>query len=1739
MSSIDQRIVEMQFNNDQFQKGVSQTLSALDSLTKGLNLDSVGANVEKVASKFNIFGAIGFSAIQRLTNTAIDSGARIYNAVMDPILAGGERRSQNFAMAKFQLEGLGVTGENLTKVMDAANYAVDGTAYGLDQAAVAASSFVASQVPIEDLAGSLRGISGVAAMTGAEFSDISQIFTTVAGNGRLFATEMNRIGQRGVNAWAPLAQVLGTTEEGARKLVSEGKVGFKEFALAMDSAFGPQAQKANLLYSGALSNVRSALARIGEPIADGKFEKLRLIFVDLIPVINNIKNALMPVLNVWKEWQIASGRATASVIKGLGETLFSAESLEPGLQGFANAFQSIINIGNKLRDIFVEVWKAAFPKKSSINILTILGQAAEKIAKAFEEADWAFAAFKLGLTAVLNVISVVFSVFSGVGKILFAIIEVLFALGQAVWDLINPFTGVQKSTGKTVASLQDFFDLIKAGIDKYVPVIVGWINKFRDAIVSLRSGGSSGVEWIDKVYETLQKFREAAIEKIPEFFEKLGKAIGDFFAGDLKGAAQAAVDGWGNIKVNVGAWFEGLDAASLWESMISIFERVMKFLEPMTGAIGDMIKATTTGFKDFFSTLGAEDFATLLSSGAIIGGIVGIIKVLREMSGMSQAVKDTLGSIGGMFDNLGSYFQTLQSEIKTNMFLKIAIAIGILAGSIWLLAQIPTDRLLWAAGTLVIALGLIVGAMILLDKFTSEETVAKVGALAGSMVLLSLGVMALAGAAQMFAAINPDRMAQGMIGMALSFALLVGAMLALSKVSSGGKVFAAAMGITVLASALYIMAHAVSIFGNMDPATLEQGLLSIALILGVLGGMAQVLAKAGGNMLKASAGILILGAALYVFAGAIGIFAAMDADTFVNGGLKIMGVLAGIALFAAVIGKVGGSLMGAGLGILALSAALVIMAVAFQMLSALSLEQIVIGLIAMGGAMLILALGAQVMQGTIGGALAMIVLAGAMVVMAYALQMLSGLDFGGVVQGLILLGIALGMFVLAAMVLTGVLPGVAALAVILLAVGVTAVLVAAAILIIVAAIALFGPAATLAAGGLAILGEAVANTVQYAGPMALLGLALLAFGAGALVAGVGALLLGTGLIVLAGGLLLIAAVGPVGAMAMTMMVNAVAALLPHVPALLAMGAGLLVLGAGALVAGAGILVLSVALMAVAIPLLLVAAAAMAIGPAFKKMAKGIEALAPHAGSMLLLAAAFVALTPGVVGVGAGAMLAGPGMMMLAAALLMIIPSGKMAAKALDALGKGVERLAPQAGQIMALSAGLMVMGASLALISASALLSGVGIMATATALMVLQAAISGGVIGSITQLAAIIPMASAAIVAGFAMMAVGITSSSASITTAVIAMMTALVAAMVSAVPRVQGAMRTIVMAIIQGLMTSTSLMAPIGILMTTILLTSLMSSSGRFLTVGMSLMRMFTTGLRSQTPSARAVIVSLIAVINVALALGVPIAMVRGNQTVASFVRGINSGLGSVYVAGTSVGSTFANGVTNSISGLSFAMSGVGYMLGAAIAQGAANGIYNNIGRVTSAAAAMAESVPAEVKKLLEIRSPSRVAYRLLQYFAEGGVNALYDGIAPMSKAAGQLGNSAVDSMGDALDQMREIAKANVDLDVNLTPTIRPVLDLSEVQAGASQLSSILTPDSITPTRTSQSTSAVLQMERERQLANMESGSSNENVTVVKNYNFNQTNNSPKALSSLDIYRKTHNVVAQAARVDETEEKD
>ena len=191
-------------------------------------------------------------------------------------------------------------------------------------------------------------------------------------------------------------------------------------------------------------------------------------------------------------------------------------------------------------------------------------------------------------------------------------------------------------------------------------------------------------------------------------------------------------------------------------------------------------------------------------------------------------------------------------------------------------------------------------------------------------------------------------------------------------------------------------------------------------------------------------------------------------------------------------------------------------------------------------------------------------------------------------------------------------------------------------------------------------------------------------------------------------------------------------------------------------------------------------------------------------------------------------------------------------------------------------------------------------------------------------------------------------------------------------------------------------------------------------------------------------------------------------------------------------------------------------YNAGAHLGGGFANGLRSQVTAAANAATSIAQSAVSAAKNKLQIKSPSRVGYEIGDYFGIGFVNAVIDHVDQSYKASSEMAGSAVSGLKDTVSKLSRVVEADLDTQ----PTIRPVLDLSDVENGTKKLSALFSRDQAVAISASRSRSTV---------------ESSQNGVVqtdtAPSTTFVQNNYSPKALSRVEIYRQTNNLLSSYGR--------
>lgn len=977
-TTVDERVVQMRFRNENFEKEANKTIQTLAKLKTSSDLSGAGKGLETLSASLKNIGnntsftnisngletvKVQFSALQTISDTvwrSITNGAintakkmmSVMNAPINQIKEGGKNRALNIEQAKFQLEGLGVTWASIEEDI---NYGVQDTAYGLDSAAKAAAQLVASQVSLgEDMKTALRGISGVAAMTNSEYDDIAHIFTTVAGNGRLMGEQLQQLSGRGLNAAASLGKYLGKSEAEIREMVSKGKISFEVFSKAMDETFGDHAKDANKTFTGALSNTKAALSRLGADVATSGFESLRQMMVATIPVLKSLKTQLGPVYTALSE---GMNDLTSVVVVGLKRINKMVDSSEFGnfLKNIASKVTTSTNRLYKGFKQFVDLGGVEHILTGICNIFEALNQIIRPIKIGFKDI------FPNSFLDNLAIIAMRFENFT-----------------KKLWLTVDAQQGVRIIAQKLASGLMKIIEVVKA-VGRIFKSVIGDIRDFVVALleyVGMPEFHDNPLEWLfnskivkfitDKFIPAIQKIYDKLVH-LDELFFKIKRSIKEAFNKDnLELDADKELFTFESI-VDVFEWlkeqatkvkdiFSGIFAVmSEKPAKNNIFSVIKNALASSEGLpMIERLKAIITGIKneyeelkgpietaekifkpliDLFNkagekiigllkTLKPTDYALIALVASFISVNSSVKKLIKNFAKLPNMVEGFFnlfknvkqkGLLKSTLDNLLDPFiklrekseKQLKMQIFVNNMTKISASILMLAASLKLISTIDSWSLLRGVGVITLFIGVLMKLSEQLAISLSGFEMKNFTKISGMLLLLSVSVALLANSLKKVSSI-------GNIGVILSSILaIIGMMgsLALIAYLLSTQVETMSKGATLLiifAASIKILADAVYKLATADQAGIKMALLTVYSLMGVLTGFTLVLANLAPELSKGAGVLLAFSASIYILSSSVKKLADLKIEDITQGLTAIMllmGSMFGVILLLSVLVK--------------------------------------------------------------------------------------------------------------------------------------------------------------------------------------------------------------------------------------------------------------------------------------------------------------------------------------------------------------------------------------------------------------------------------------------------------------------------------------------------------------------------------------------------------------------------------------------------------------------------------------------------------------------------------------------------------------------------------------------------------------------------------------------------------------------------------------------------------------------
>ena len=991
--AVDERVVEMRFDNHQFERGVQSTMGALDKLkqslkldgaskgldnvnqaAKNVSLDGIASGVAALEKRFSTFGIVGMRVISNLTDSMMRFGRNTVGFVTDSIIGGGKRRAMNIENAHFQLQGLLKDEAKVQAVMDDAMDSVDGTAYAYDEAAKAASQFAASGMEAgEKMQASLRAITGVAAMTNSEYESISQIFTTVSGNGRLMGDQLLQLSSRGLNAAATLADYMTKVGNGAkvtegevREMVSKGEISFDLFAAAMDDAFGEHAKKANETFTGAMSNVKASLSRIGAEFMSPLIVQngpLVQFFNALRERINDVKTNIGPLAELFTKSVSGMAQSAAKYLQEM-DLAKPFEAFYNIMDIFKNALGGISSILMPIRFAFEDI----FPQSA----VTALADFTSKL----KEFTSNLRLSHVDAVNLRNTFQGLFAVLDIAGRIIGGVVQAIFPMTKGVGGLGSAVLMVTGQIGTWLTALDDIIK--KSGV-------------FGSAAEKI--GNVTGV----------------VSQAIGKHVKGIVKAFSDFLGIDFAAAAEARLNPFQKI----------CEAVKLaLDKLAAVFREISPVLAKFGEMIVDTLGKIGGGLQKAVHGEGFDSLIDLMNGGLMAGIGTGIMNFIGH-------IQKTVIKANGMFSNvnliLANVKNTLisyQAALKADVLMKIAKAVAVLAGSLFVLALIDSEKLSGALAALSVLVVELSAAMAAFGKTLGGKGVMQLASAGTMMLAFSTAILILSAALNVISSIDSDKLTGALIGITVLLGELLASSIILSK--WGGKVKTSAAGMILFASAIYILTKAVKQLAQLDVKQLTKGLIGVGVLLAELSAF-MFAAKFGNFKVSSGLAMIELAAALLILEKVVSGFGQMNTESMARGLAGVAGALLAVSASMRIMPK---NMIALGLGLIEVSAALKIIGEVVQETGKMGWEEIGKGLTVLSGSMVILAVALQAMKGTLGAAAAMLVLSIALNVFLPCLKALGSMSLVEIGTAILALAAAFTVLGIAGAVLGPLIPAI-------------------------------------------------------------------------------------------------------------------------------------------------------------------------------------------------------------------------------------------------------------------------------------------------------------------------------------------------------------------------------------------------------------------------------------------------------------------------------------------------------------------------------------------------------------------------------------------------------------------------------------------------------------------------------------------------------------------------------------------
>lgn len=1006
---VDSRVVEMRFDNENFEKNTKKTISTIDRLMEKLQfkgaekgfekLDAAAKDVDfatmqtsldRLESKFSSLNIVATTALVNITNKFVDAGEKLVKSLsIDQVASGWDKYTEKTSNVQTIMNATGKSIDQVNGYLNKLMWYSDETSYSFSEMTSALSQMTAAGGNIDKMIPMIMGIANATAdagKTGFAFQSTIRNLTQSYSAGHLQLQDWKSLNLMGTATKALKQELIDTAVE--LGVIKEGEVTiasfesslqkkwantevmektFAKYASMMEAAYELTQKNPGMTSSEALEQLKGQYGELAERAALAAQQA-----TSFAQAIDSTKDAVSSSWMKVFETFFGNKEEATDTWTELANRLY--DIFVPPIEALNERLKDGLNSGwNKLlenelgdqADVYAYTMEQVALASGAITEKQISdagsfgeaikqgGISADLLKKGLDEAQ---ASAEKMLTLSDAELKARGLEREEIEKQASAFEELNQKVQNGTLDLEGYSKQIRELSGREHL-MQSLWNLMDA-----VSALVKPIHEAFQDIFPPKTGEEikSFAQWLDSITKKLIISDDTA-KKIKTTAEgvfsvlRVGK---DILEGIISGVARVlnlakpladilldAASAAGEFASEITKGLHPLDTIGTW---VTNFVDAAAPVLYSFGSVADKIfMQFAQGAKEAFNEFDPEKLNQFILGGMGASMLVSIKEFFESIKSIGSSAKDVAGGIKDCIESLGEAIDAWKSAKKADTMMTIAKAVALMAGSLAVLSMVKADRLGAAIGALTVTFGELLGVMAVMTQLTKNVQSLKLSVLAGGMVAVSAAVLVLSGALKVISTIDSDKLLGSVVALGGVMAELTLVAGILSR--DGGRFTKGAAGMIAFAAGIRILASSVKALGGLSVTALAKGIAGVGALCAELVVAAKLMNGTKFGIGKGT-GFVLMAASMEILQDAVAKFGEMDNEAVVRGLTSIGGAL---VIFVAAMNLLKGGI-GSAISLTMMAAAVNLLVPAFQGLGNLSWEAIGKGLLTIVGAFVVL-----------------------------------------------------------------------------------------------------------------------------------------------------------------------------------------------------------------------------------------------------------------------------------------------------------------------------------------------------------------------------------------------------------------------------------------------------------------------------------------------------------------------------------------------------------------------------------------------------------------------------------------------------------------------------------------------------------------------------------------------------------------------------------------------------------------